>query len=548
MASTTPRRRFGARPRALAAAAVAAVALLAGCTAQAPAGSGSGTSGSSGGAKPLNVAFSVAPTTIDPASGCTLDDARLTMALYVQLLQPGQTTDANGVPSVDPTKADPYLAKSYEVSPDGLTYTFTLQDGWTFPSGKPVDAAAVKYSLDRTTAIGGCASAIVNDLYLSPTLIKQVTAVDATTVTVELSTPDPDFPLALATPAGSIVDPSVVDANGGVTAGKPNEWMASHEAGSGPFRLKSFEPGTKAVLERDPDFKGQAPASDTINVSWVKTDSAMLLQVQNGELDVAQGLSKNSAKSLESGDATQVVASTATANMQMLMPNDKAPWDNAKVREAVTYAIPYQDILDNVLKGYGQLYYGPIPPSMPGYDASVAGPRTYDLAKAKQLMSEAGATGPLEVTLDTISGDANQASIATILQSSLQQIGITVKVNPLSESAWGEAVYGRTAQAALRLDGPAVFNAGYYLSYDERCGIEYNTGVICVPGNAALLDTVRTSSDDAARTQALDQLQANWVAASPKAVLYLDATAVAVKKGTTYLWNPITDMRTWKSA
>lgn len=543
MVSSPPRRR--PRARLLTGAALAAAALLAGCTAQAPAGSGSGTSGA---ARPLNVAFNVAPTTIDPASGCTLDDARLTMALYVQLLQPGQTKDEDGVPSFDPTKAEPYFAKSYDVSSDGLTYTFHLQDGWTFPSGKPMDAEAVKYSLDRTTAIGGCGSAIINDLYLSPTLIKQVTATDATTVTVELSTPDPDFPLALATPAGSIVDPSVVEANGGTTAGKPNEWMASHEAGSGPFRLKSFEPGTKAVLERDPDFKGEAPASQTINVNWVKTDSAMLLQAQNGELDVAQGLSKSSAKSLEGSADTQVIASTATANMQMLMPNDKAPWDNAKLREAVTYAIPYQDILDNVLKGYGQLYYGPVPPSMPGYDASVAGARTYDLAKAKQLMSEAGVSGPVEVTLDTISGDTNQAAIATILQGSLKEIGITVNVNPLSESAWGEAVYGRTAQAALRLDGPAVFNAGYYLSYDERCGIEYNTGVICVPGNAALLDTVRSSSDEAARTAALDQLQANWVAASPKAILYLDKTAVAVKKGTTYLWNPITDMRTWKAA
>ncbi|MEH3077820.1 MAG: ABC transporter substrate-binding protein [Quadrisphaera sp.] len=545
MVSSPPRRR--PRARLLTGAALAAAALLAGCTAQAPAGSGSG-SGTSGAARPLNVAFNVAPTTIDPASGCTLDDARLTMALYVQLLQPGQTKDEDGVPSFDPTKAEPYFAKSYDVSSDGLTYTFHLQDGWTFPSGKPMDAEAVKYSLDRTTAIGGCGSAIINDLYLSPTLIKQVTATDATTVTVELSTPDPDFPLALATPAGSIVDPSVVEANGGTTAGKPNEWMASHEAGSGPFRLKSFEPGTKAVLESDPDFKGEAPASQTINVNWVKTDSAMLLQAQNGELDVAQGLSKSSAKSLEGSADTQVIASTATANMQMLMPNDKAPWDNAKLREAVTYAIPYQDILDNVLKGYGQLYYGPVPPSMPGYDASVAGARTYDLAKAKQLMSEAGVSGPVEVTLDTISGDTNQAAIATILQGSLKEIGITVNVNPLSESAWGEAVYGRTAQAALRLDGPAVFNAGYYLSYDERCGIEYNTGVICVPGNAALLDTVRSSSDEAARTAALDQLQANWVAASPKAILYLDKTAVAVKKGTTYLWNPITDMRTWKAA
>lgn len=543
MRSTPSRRVRGLRRGGpLALAALAGAVLLAGCTAQAPApGSSSGAASTT-----LNVGFSVATTTLDPASGCTLDDARLTMALYTQLLQPGERTDENGVREIDPAKAEPYFATGYQVSDDGLTYTFTLPTGWTFPSGTPMDAAAVKYSLDRATTVGGCGSSILNDLYVDPYLIKKIDVVDPQTVTIHLNQVDTNFPLALATPAASIVDPSLVEANGGIKKNTPNDWMASHDAGGGPFRLKSYEPGTKAVLERNPDFKGEAPASETVNVSWIKSDSAMLLQLQNGQLDVAQGLTKNSAASLQGKDGFDVATSTATANMQFLMPNDKAPWTNKALREAVTYAIPYEDILKNVLKGYGELYYGPLPPTMPGFDSASSQPRSFDLAKAKQLVSDAGISTPVDVTVDTISGDATQASIATILQSSLKEIGINLKINPLSESAWGEQVYGLKAQSALRLDGPAVFNAGYYLSYDEACGIQYNTGVVCVKGNDKLLKTVRSAPDVATRDAALSQLTKNWVADSPKVTLYLDGTAVAMKKGTQYLWNPITDMRTWK--
>ncbi|WP_432561387.1 ABC transporter substrate-binding protein [Kineococcus sp. SYSU DK003] len=537
-------RRTLARRRWAAAAAVTGALVVAGCTAQAPPeGQASGAS-----SQTLNVAMSVAPTTLDPASGCTIDDSRLTRQLYVQLLDYGTTTGEDGREEVDPTVTEPYLAKSFDVSEDGLTYTFHLNEGWTFSSGTAVDAEAVKYSIDRVLAVNGCGASIVNDLFQDPDLISEITVVDPLTVEFSLSRTDPDFPLALATDAASIVDPSLVEANGGVVADTPNDWMASHDAGSGPFRLTSYEPGTKAVLTRDENFKGEAAASPEIVVTWVKSDAALLLQAQNGSTDVTLGLSKNSAASVDGQDGLEVVDDVATQNMQILLPNDKAPWTNPTLREAVTYAIPYQDLLDNVLKGYGELYYGPIPPTMTGFSEADSAARTYDVAKAKELVAQAGVTTPLDVTLDVISGDPTQTSIATIVQSSLKEIGIEVTVNPLSESAWGDAVYNGTTQMALRLDGPAVYSAGYYLQYDEACSSAYNTGKVCVPGNEELLDQARSATDPAVQGQALAQLTKNWVAASPKVVLYLDGNAAVVREGTTYYWDQATDMRRWAKA
>ena len=527
--------RSGKRIGAIALGAIAAIGLSA-CVATTPAD----TDG------PLRVAFTVSPTTLDPAGGCTTEDFQLTMALYTQLVQYGGQDDGNGFTKVDPTTVKPYFAKSWEASEDGLTYTFTLNEGWTFPSGEPMNAEAVKYSIERTIAADGCAASIVNDLYQDPNLIESIEAVDETTVVFNLSRPDEAFLLAMATTAASIVDSSLVEANGGDPEGQLNEWMASNDAGSGPFRLESFQPGTSAVLVADENFKGEAPVSEEIHISWVKSDSALLLKAQDGSSDITYGLSKNSVKTLEGNDDLQVVANTATLNMQLLMPNNKEPWTNTKLREAVTYAIPYEDILNNVLHGYGELYYGPIQPTMVGYDEEASAPRTFDLEKAEALVAESGVTTPIDVTLDVLSGDTAQASIAVILQGALSEIGINVEVQTLSESAWGDAVYNGTTQMALRLDGPAVFNSGYYLQYDEDCRSAFNTGHICVEGNSELLDTARSATSEEERDAAFSQLTKNWVAESPKAILYLDAATVVLSEDVdSYYYAIDTDMRSW---
>ncbi|MEU6647430.1 ABC transporter substrate-binding protein [Saccharomonospora sp. NPDC046836] len=519
----------------------AAAALLSACVASPPEAAQGGSGGNS-----LNVTFGTGPTTLDPSSACTLDDTQLTLSLYVQLLQYAEKDGPAGTKQVDPTKVDPYFAKDYSVSEDGTVYTFQLQEGWTFPSGEPMNAEAVKYSFERAMKMAGCGATIINDLYQDPYLIKTIDAVNDTTLKITLNHPDGDFPLALATAASSIVDPSVVEQNGGVVEAKPNEWMGSHEAGSGPYRLSAYTPGTEATLTADPEFKGEAPATKTINVKWVKSDPTLLLQAREGQSDITFGLSKNSAKSLENDEGLTVASYMATSNMQFLMPNDKEPWTNPLVREAVTYAIPYEDILKNVVYGYGKLYYGPIPPTMPGYAEQFSQPRKTDVAKAKQLMAQAGVSTPLDVQLDVLSGDSTQASLATVLQSTLKEIGINLSVRTLDESAWSDAVYNGKATAALRLDGPAVFSAGYYLGYDEDCRSQYNTGHICVDGNSELLATARAATDTGARDRALAQLTENWVGASPKAVLYLDGSPVVVNKSVTnFMWSPQIDMRTW---
>jgi peptide/nickel transport system substrate-binding protein len=353
--------RLSRRAGAAAFAAAAAGMLLSACGGEYNSGSGNGSSASEGGGAdtPLKVNMAVAPGTLDPASGCGANDLALIGSLYTRLTQYGSKPGPDGTTQVDPGKIEPYAAESWTVSDDGKQYTFKLRANAKFPSGKPVDAEAVKYSFERTLTMNGCGGYFLHDGLLDPPLIKEIVVKDPTTVVFELSQPDPNALQAWAQPAASIVDKSVVDANGGVKKDSVNEYMGSHAAGAGPYLLESYEPNKSAVLTANPDFVGEPkPASKTIRINFVNSDPTLLLQAKSGDTDITLGLSKQSAKSLEGNKNVRVIANDTPLSEQIGLPNSKAPFKNVKFRQALALALPYQDIVDKAAFGYGTLFSG----------------------------------------------------------------------------------------------------------------------------------------------------------------------------------------------
>jgi peptide/nickel transport system substrate-binding protein len=178
----------------------------------------------------LNVNLAVAPATLDPAWACGLWEVGFLQNFYVRLTQYGTKSGPNGTTEIDPSNIEPYFARSWEVSDDGLVYTFHLHQGFTFPSGAPVDAAAVKYSFERVLAMNGCGAFFLLDGFYDPFLIQEITIVDDYTVRIRLAIPNPSILENWAQPAASIVDPTVVEGQGGFAAGTPSEFMAGHVA------------------------------------------------------------------------------------------------------------------------------------------------------------------------------------------------------------------------------------------------------------------------------------------------------------------------------
>jgi peptide/nickel transport system substrate-binding protein len=527
-------------------AALSALALLvASCGSSNNDGAAGTQAASTGG--PLVVNIAQAPATIDPAWGCGLYDIGFTQNFYVRLTQYGSKPGPDGTTEFDPKKIEPYFAKSIDISDDGLVYTFTLPDGAKFPSGKPVDANAVKYSLERSIEMAGCGGYFIYDGIYEPPLIKSIDAKDPTTLVITLNQPNANFLQDLAQPSASVVDESVVEANGGIKKGTVNEYMASHAAGSGPFLLESYEPNKRAVLKANPDFFDKPPASKEIIVNFINSDPTLLLQARSGKADVTLGMTKSSANSVRDNACCKVVANEDPTFWELIgLPWKKEPWNNEKVREAVTYAVPYDDIINKVAYGWAKPYYGPYAPGMAEYNAEIAKPRAYDLDKAKQLMAESGVKTPVDVTINIPEGNGIEEQIATIVQGTWRDIGINLKIRKLAATDYLNSMEQHKAQAFTRVDGPGVIEAGYLLGYDMKCGISFNLSDICIKEADKLLAEARTETDQAKRQQLFDEIAKLWVANSPRVQVYADEFVTVLSKAVkTYHYQHEMDFRTW---
>jgi peptide/nickel transport system substrate-binding protein len=538
-----PRRRRPLAALALALALGAAVTLIGGLTMRAN-GSVRSEAGASA-TSALVVNMPIAPATLDPGSACGLYDFTVIENTYARLTRYGSKPGPRGTTKMDPGHIVPYFAKSWKITNGGKVYTFKLQPGVKFPSGKPMDAKAVKYSLERSITMGGCGGYFVLDGIYTPPLIKSIATPNPTTLVITLSVPDANVLQDWAQPAASIVDKSVVDAHGGVQKGKINTWMSGHVAGWGPFTVKSYEANKQVVLVSNPKFFAPGKAQQ-ITVNWIASDPTLLLQARSGAADVTIGLSKQSVHSLENNSAVKVVANDVALAEQIGLVNNRPPFDNVKFREAMSYAVPYQDILNKVAFGYATLFYGPLPPAMAEFNASLEKPRQQDIAKAKALIAASGVKTPVTVELDIQAGNSTDEQIATIVQGTWQQLGVNVQINKLSASDYINKIQGHKSQAYLRLDGPGVVEAGYYLDYDLKCGVSFNIVAVCIPKADTILAKARKETNKTKRQAMWDQIARLWIADSPKIPVYGEKSATVLSKRVkSYFYSFELDFSSW---
>lgn len=493
---------------------------------------------------PLIVNVAQAPATLDPENAYGLFDLTILDQTYVRLAQYGTKPGPDGTMQIDASHIVPYFAKSWTITKHGTVYTFTLPAGAKFTSGDPMDAAAVVYSIQKIEGQAG-AYFLYDGIY-TPPLVKSATAPNATTVVITLSQPDANFLQDLAQPACAIFDPTVVKAHGDYQTGKVNQWMASHVAGGGPYMLQSYEANTKAVLVANPTFFGPQPASKEIIVNFINSDPTLLLQARSGAADVTLGLSKQSVHSLVGNSNVKIVANDTAVWEQIGLPNNKPPFNNVLFREALSYAVPYQQILTNVAYGYGKLFYGPFPPAFPEFNPKLEAARSFDLTKAQALIKQSGVQTPVTVQLAIPEGNSNEQAIATVVQGVWRTLGVNVQIQQLSASDYITALETHKVQSYIRYDGPGVLEPGYLLGYDLLCGTSYNLSAICIPKADKLLAIARKSTNMAQRQSLWNQIDVLWTADSPKIPVYADESLTVLNAHMkSYLYSHEVDMRTW---
>ncbi len=548
--------RRGSLRGALALLGVAAMLVLAACGSSSSSSTGSSAGLSKATSDPnatLIVNNSVPVATLDPALGDNDQDPGFDGSMYSTLTQvthvPGKvagTTEQN----LAITAVKPYVARSYEYSNGNRTLTFQIRPGLEFPSGDPLDAKAVVWSIERVIKLEGSGYSVLEETDYTPPLIKSVKATGPLTVVFQYKRPAPNQLQVLSTPtAGAIYDPKLVEEHGGVKKATPNQWLASHDAGYGPYLLKSYSANHQLVLEANPNFF-EPPKTKKIILNFIPDNETLLLDAQSGAADITLGLTNQAAHSLV-GNGCCTVASFKSRQAETLNfpENGKNPFfKNQDFRQALSYAFPYEAVLQKVAYGYGKLYFGEWMPSYSWYDAKVGAPRPTDLTKAKELLAQSGIKTPVSFTIYVGQGDNVGREIATAASGAWQALGVNAKVQVVSPAAFLEVVYTNHDGATVFLDGPQVVAPDYHWAYDLQCppNNQFNDTDVCIPAADKLMREVAVTTKEPERQEKINKADEYYIEATPRVWVY-DSELVAVlgKNVTSYYSSDLPEMRFW---
>jgi peptide/nickel transport system substrate-binding protein len=332
---------------------------------------------------------------------------------------------------------EPRMAEGWDVTNDGKTYTFSLRKGWPSHAGNEFTAADVKWTFERSFGIHG-----ITSFYNSLSRIdrpEDVKVLDKHTVRIELAEPGPDLLLTLSTFWRVIVDSQLAKSH--ATSGDPwaKRWLKNHDAGFGPFKLEELSPGRQVVwlAHKEHPFP---PELDQITFRAVPASSDRLAALTSGEAHVAQFLSPTDMQRVQKTDGLRLWNFQGYVLAQCPMNPKYPPLDDARVRQALSYATPYQQILDQVFRGFAGPAAGPLSDHAAGFDASLH-PYTYDPGRARQLLREAGHAKGFTTTLAYNTADPLGAPVSAQLRSAFQDVGVTLEVEPLPPSTYPQALF-----------------------------------------------------------------------------------------------------------
>ena len=364
--------------------------------------------------------------TLDPAIGYDWQNWSMIKSLFDGLMdyEPGTTT------------LRPELAESYEISEDGQTFTFKLRPGVKFHNGRELTADDVKYSLERVVnpetqspGAGFFASIKGFDEVAngSTTSLSGVTVVDPLTVKIELARPDATFLHVLALNFAHVVPKEEVEKYGADFGKNP--------VGTGAYKMTDWTLGQHVVFEKNPDYWNKGlPYLDKITFEVGQEPIVALLRLQKGEVDVpGDGIppAKFQEVMADPDQKARVVEGGQLHTGYITMNTTMAPFDNAKVRQAVNMAIN-KDRIVQLINNRAVPANQPLPPSMPGYSKDYKG-YAYDVEKAKALLAEAGHPDGFETELYVMNTDPNPR-IAQAIQQDLAAIGIKANIQSLAQA------------------------------------------------------------------------------------------------------------------
>ncbi|MBU7042989.1 MAG: ABC transporter substrate-binding protein [Theionarchaea archaeon] len=444
------------------------LSIFAGCIGQAEEAPEETSAPSVPNADTLHVLAYGEPDQLDPA---TCYDARGSLVihnLYDRLI---------GYDSPETTEIHPRLAERWEVSEDGMEYTFYLRKDATFHDGSPVTADAVKYSFDRVLKMNQPpAWMMAQCMDLNSTQV-----IDDYTVKITLTKPYAAFMPILCYTVASIVNPAVIEANGGIEADNENEWLNQNEgkAGCGPYELVEWIPNERIVLKRYDDYWRGPAKLENVKLSFIPEIGTRVMYLKKGDADIATGFPETNIPDVLGAEGL-IVSAADSYDITFIVLGCRGALANEDVRQAVCMAMDYDTILQFVYHGYSERLNGVIPKGMFGWHDIP--PYEYDIEGANALLDNAGyqwdasneyridsSTGdPLGAEIAVPQGDEVRSQISLLWQSSLKKIGFKLDIREITWAMMYRLI--RDAETDMIISGwlPDYADPDNYV--DSMCG------------------------------------------------------------------------------
>jgi len=391
----------------------------------------------------LTIAFAANVNTLDPHNTATIGtDMSVISHLYTPLLERGPDL-----------KLRPMLATAWRmVGP--TTWRFTLREGVTFANGEKLDAAAVKWNIERVR--NPQVNARIRPWF---TLVKDVNVVSATEL--EITTSEPFPALADQLSMFYLLAPQWAAQNNPATAVMP----------SGPYELKELRPGDRIVLGARAGYWGAQPAFGTVTFRIVPEVASRIAALMAGEVDLITNVPPSEFRRINATGRAQAGSVDSTRTFFIRYNNLKPPFQNNRnLRLALNYAVDKQAIVETIFGGQGRVANcGIMTPAYFGFDPAIQ-PIPYDPARARQLLREAGITGPITIDFDIPTGVyllSQEVTQAVVAQ--LEEVGVRVRMNEMEFGAFMNR-YLRTRELSpmgyLSLAWPTLDGEGLLSFYE----------------------------------------------------------------------------------
>ena len=368
------------------------------------------------------------------------------------------------------------LAEKWEVSPDGMVGRFTLRQGVKSNWGNELTAEDVKWTWDRKLHLSGLGPFQTGVLGI--TKEEQIQVDSKYVISFHVPKPNPLLLKQMVNLSNPVYDATKCKQVASSDDPWAHKFLENNTAGFGPYVVSQLTRGQQAVFKARADYYRGKPYMDTVIFKEVPTSATRLSLLQGGSVDIAQFLQPLEYITLTKAPGVKVDAVPASFAIWIELNTKMKPFDNVKVRQALNYALPRDEILKTVYQSLADKQTGCIPKIYPNFTDKFWNYDT-DLDKAKALLSESGMAQGFSSVLSYNAGDPVQEPIAILYQTSLRKIGVEITLNKVPAATFYDFVTKREQPMIFYLDSPWVPDPGYstQLYFNSKSYVDYSNYV-----------------------------------------------------------------------